>query len=223
VSEFSGFSPDGLTFLAELGSKDKPWFDEHRKTYQSEVVVAAKAFVEAIGEALAEGSYPLIQAVPKVNGSMAPINNDLRFSPDASPYKDHLMFKFWEGAEKKTAPTLWLRLHPTDGIGFASGTMLNDLDRWRAAIDKHGATFVAAAEQLRDQLDADLVLDGLKRVPKPFAPDHARADYLRAKVFQLRWVTPVPESIGSASFVTDCVDQLERLADLHQWQVEHLG
>ena len=104
MSEFTGFSPEGLKFLATLGTKDKVWFDEHRTTYDTEVVPAAKAFVGAMGVTLTDRISPAIEAQPKTNGSIAPINNDLRFSPNASPYKDHLMFRFWEGPTKRSHP-----------------------------------------------------------------------------------------------------------------------
>ena len=223
MSGFAGFSTEALEFLASLGSKDKVWFDAHRPTYQAEVVVPAKSFVEAIGVQLAAGSFPLIQAQPKVNGSMAPINNDLRFRPDADPYKDHLMFRFWEGETKKLAPTLWIRMHPVDGIGFASGAMLTDLDRWRKAVDQHGASFADAIASLQTDQDADLAAGGLKRVPKPYQPDHPREALLRAKGFQIRWVVPTPKVISSVAFVDFCVAELERAEPVHRWLVEQLN
>lgn len=223
MTTFSGFPAQGLSFLAALGTKDKPWFDANRATYQSDVVAPAKAFVVALGEALAEGSYPHIQAQPKVNGSMTPINNDLRFSPNASPYKDHLTFKFWEGENKKVAPTLWVRLHPVDGVGFASGAVLTDLDRWRRGVDANGEPLAAAIATLRSDEEADLAAGGLKRVPKPFAADHPREELLRARGFQVRWITPIPDSIATADFVDDCAAQLEKAVDVHRWLVAELG
>lgn len=223
MSGFAGFPSSGLSFLTTLGQQDKAWFDEHRPHYQADVVTPAKAFVEAMGAALTAGSYPLIQAQPKVNGSIAPINNDLRFNADARPYKDHLMFKFWEGEAKKLAPTLWVRLHPTDGVGYASGVVLSDLNRWRTAVDQHGQPFADAIARLQSEQGADLVADGLKRVPKPYDPGHPRGDLLRAKAFQIRWIESVPASISTPAFIDDCVAELERVADIHRWLVEHLG
>ncbi len=87
MSKFTGFPRAGLESLTTLGEKDKTWFDKHRGTYDADVVTPAKAFVAAMGEALAARISPAIAAQPKTNGSIAPINNDLRFNPDASPYK----------------------------------------------------------------------------------------------------------------------------------------
>ena len=33
---------------------------------------------------------------------------------------------------------LWVRMSPSDGVGFASGIAISDLERWRSAIDEHG-------------------------------------------------------------------------------------
>lgn len=223
MTTFAGFPKSGLDFLTALGDKDKAWFDDNRKVYDTDVVVPAKDFVSAMGEALADSISDAIEAQPKTNGSIAPINNDLRFSPDASPYKDHLMFRFWEGPTKKTAPTLFVRMSPNDGVGFASGVNIADVDRWRTAIDKDGARFASDLASLVKTTKAEVVGEGLKRVPKPYPDDHPRADLLRHKGFQVRWVKPVPKSIASASFVGWCVGELERAADVHMWLVEQLA
>ncbi|MFT4595826.1 MAG: hypothetical protein ACI9TF_000063 [Paracrocinitomix sp.] len=54
-----------------------------------------------MGDYLRANIFDATEAQPKTNGSIAPIKNDLRSSPDASPYKDHLMFRFWEGPVKQ--------------------------------------------------------------------------------------------------------------------------
>ena len=222
MSEFGGFSSTGLSFLTTLGSKDKVWFDAHRATYDTEVVPAAKAFVDAMGETLAEAISAEIVAEPKTNGSIAPINNDIRFNRNAAPYKDHLMFKFWEGPNKKLAPTLWIRLHPMDGVGFASGVVIDDVDAWRTAIDERGEPFAADLAAILKQNKAHVAGEGLKSVPKPYPEDHPRADLLRHKGFQVRFVDPVPKTIGSARFVDWCTRRLERLAGVHRWLVDEL-
>ncbi len=168
MSAFTGFPQEGLEFLTELGGKNKAWFDGNRARYESDVVAPAKAFVTAMGQSLVSRISSGVEAQPKTNGSIAPINNDLRFNPDASPYKDHLMFRFWEGPTKKTAPTLFVRLHPLDGVGFASGAVLADLDRWRASIDADGDAFAAALQDLVNATKAEVVGEGLKKVPKPY-------------------------------------------------------
>lgn len=223
MSEFSGFPKSGLDFLATLGTKNKAWFDENRVTYDTDVVPHAKAFVVELGELLGDCISGGIEYAPKTNGSIAPINNDLRFNPDTSPYKDHLMFKFWEGPDKKSAPMLWVWMSPADGIGFASGIALRTFDRWRTAIDEEGESFAADLDALVKVTKAEVVGEGLKKVPKPYAEDHPRGDLLRHKGFQVRWIKKTPKSITTAQFADWCATELERTAPIHHWLVKNLG
>ena len=219
---FSGFSEEGLSFLSELGTQDKAFLDANRGLYEAEVAAPAKAFVTAMGEALAEAISPAIVAVPKVNGSISPINNDLRFSQEASPYKDHLLFRFWEGSDRKTAPTLFVRLHQ-DSVGFASGAPIASLELWRRLVDDAatGTALSDAIAALGRGRRLDVAGQGLKRVPKPYAEDHVRAELLKHKWLQVRWAEPAPASIHRASFVGWCTTRLEHAGTVHRWLVEH--
>ncbi len=222
-STFSGFPSEGLRFLTTLGGKDKAWFDKNRAQYQSEVVEPTKAFVSEMGLRLAEEISADIVAQPKTNGSIAPINNDLRFSPDRAPYKDHLLLKFWEGPNKKTAPTLWIRLSESN-VGFASGTAF-DLDRWRQLVDDDtsGAELTAALAALGKGRSLDVAGQEYKKVPKPYAENHPQADLLRHKhAIQARWSEPAPASINKPSFVDWCMRRMVACADVHRWFVSNL-
>ena len=224
TDDFTGFPQEGLDFLRELGQQDKPWFDANRAVYDEHVVAPTKAFVTAIGERLADSFAPAINAVPKVNGSIAPINNDLRFAPDKSPYKDHLLLRFWEGADRRTSPTLFLRVG-ADDVGFAVGAALTSLEVWRERLDDAatGEALTEALATLGKGRSLDLAGDGYKRVPKPYDEDHPRATLLRFKGgFQARWAEPVPASITGRKFTDHCMKRLARCADVHRWLVDNL-
>lgn len=224
MSDFDGFPRQGLGFLTELGHQDKGWFQDHRATYDDAVATPAKAFVEAMGDLLRADVSPDIEAQPKVNGSISPINNDVRFNPDATPYKDHLLFRWWEGPTKKTAPTLFVRLSE-DSVGFATGAALPDLDRWRAAIDNKttGSALAEAISRLGNGRDLEVAGAELKRVPKPYDPDHPRGGLLRHKTFQARWPEPTPKSVASAGFADWCARRLTACGDVHHWLVDNLS
>ena len=115
----------------------------------------------------------------------APINNDLRFSPDKSPYKDHLLLRFWEGA------------------------------------DKTGKPLADALAKLGKGREFDIAGSCYKKVPKPYAEDHPRADLLRHKGFQARWPEAQPKPIGTAEFADWSVDRLSACADVHRWLVSN--
>ncbi|MEM9563472.1 MAG: DUF2461 domain-containing protein, partial [Actinomycetota bacterium] len=62
-----------------------------------------------------------------------------------------------------------------------------------------------------------------KRVPKPYADDHPRADLLRHKMgLQARWLEPIPESLGGPELVDHCAGRLAACAPVHRWFVDHL-
>lgn len=224
VSRFRGFPQDGLALLAELPKRDKAWFESQRARYLSALLEPAKAFVLAVEEQLRERISPEIEGEPKINGSISPIHRDIRFSADKTPYKDHLLIKWWQGEDKKTAPTLYVRLTAREA-GFASGSALTALDRWRELIDDQatGIPFAAAVAKLTKAKKAEVAGADLKRVPAPYSADHPRGDLLRHKMFQIRWSEPLPASVGSAGFASWCAKRLEGAADIHHWLVSKLS
>lgn len=219
---FTGFPAGSLAFLRELPSRDKMWFRANRATYDEEIMAPARAFVTALGEQLQAEISPDIVASPKVNGSIAPINRDLRFSADKTPYKDHLLFRWWEGAEKKMAPTLYVRLS-ADDVGFAAGALF-DVGRWRALIDDDGSggPLADAIAEIGVLKPVEVAGAELKRVPAPYPADHPRGDLLRHKWIQIRWSESVPAAVGSARFVGWCMSRLRLTADIHRWLVTNL-
>ena len=216
---FDGYSAEGLEFLAHLPDRDPDWFKANRSAYEALVVGPTKALVAALGDEL-QAQRADIAAEPKTNGSIAPINNDLRFSPDKSPYKDHLLLRFWEGAPKKTAATLFVRVAPGD-VGFATGIIPSDVDTWRTALDgPSGAALAGAVDALARAKKAEVAGQALKKVPPPFPADHPRADLLRHKMLQVRWSEPAPAAISKPAFVGWCMKRLEACLPLHTTLVE---
>lgn len=226
MATFPGFPDRTLDVLGALPGWTRDDYAARKAEVAEQVLDPAKAFVEALLDDVRERISPALDGSPKVNGSLSPLNNDLRFSPDQDPYRDYLLVWLWEGDSKKSAPKLAVRLHP-EGVGFASGTGFDGprLDRWRAAVDADatGGPFAEAVDAVVKQNDAEVVGAELKRVPKPFAADHPRGDLLRHKMIQVRWAEPVPASFHSARFVSWCGTRLARLADVHRFLVEHVG
>ena len=218
---FDGFPVEGLAFLSELRGRDKAWFSERRRTYESAVATPAKAFVDALGEELRAAVSPGIESVPKVNGSISPINNDVRFSPDADPYKDHLLFRFWEGPAKKVAPTLFVRLSRAQ-TGFATGVVPESLVRWRDAVASgRGAELTAAIDTISQIREVDVVGQSLKRVPAGYDAGHPREGLLRHKFLQVRWVEETPPEVHSGAFVPWCAERLGLCEPVPHWLATH--
>ncbi|MEX1280532.1 MAG: DUF2461 family protein [Acidimicrobiia bacterium] len=215
------YTPDAMALLDALPTYDKERFAAEKADYQRLIAEPTKAIVDALGPRLAESISPGLTWEAKTNGSIAPVNNDLRFNPDASPYRDTILLRFWEGDDKRHAPTLFVRITPTD-LGFASGCAPASVDRWRAVVDSdEGAAIARAIETLVTATGAEVVGEGYKRVPKPHPVDHPRADLLRHKWLQVRWPTDDPPTI--ADLADRCADELQRAGDLHRRLVAAFG
>jgi hypothetical protein len=222
---FTGFPHAGIVLLARLPSLDTAGFAAGRGEWEELLLEPARHFVDDLGVVLVERISSGLVADSRVNGSIAPINRDLRFDPHGPRYKDHLLFRWWDGTPKKTAPTLYVRLDPTR-VGFASGIVFRSTDRRRTAVGD--ATRARALRRLIEDIrrvapDVDIAGADLKRVPAPFPADHAGADLLRHKaMFQLRWSEPLPPEVSSPDLVPLCAARLVLFADLHRWLLTEL-
>ena len=112
------------------------------------------------------------------------IYRDVRFSKDKSPYNPHLHI-LWS-AGQPTTPAWFFAVEPEGlwmGMGLLglSGDLLT---RYRRFIDSHGDAFTAALGALAKSHGTAVSSFGpepLKRVPKPYDPDHPHGELLRRK------------------------------------------
>jgi hypothetical protein len=216
---FTGFDPAAVALLAELPSWDADRFAAHKAELTVGLTNPGLALIEAVAGRL--------DAELTVTGrsSVSPLHRDLRFAPEGSPrYKDHLLLTAWEGATKRTAPTLWIRIDSARA-GFASGIGFTPevRNRWRSAVGgADGAGLAAILDQLAATQGIDIAGDEVKRVPAPFDADHPRADLIRRTGFQVRFVDDLPDAIAHPSFADWCADRLESLLPVHRWLDDHL-
>lgn len=225
MTDFTGFTRRTTPLLGELPDFTRDDYASRKPEIVADIVDPAKAFVGAMVEELQETVSPGITGTAKVNGSISPLNNDLRFAKAGTPlYKDHLLLWFWEGPSKKTSPLLAIRLHAT-GVGFASGMGFDkdQLERWRSLVASDDGVDVASLVRGIEKKGGELDGQTLKRVPKPFDEDHPRADLLKYKSAQLRYVDRVPASVTKATFVGWCGKRLARLEPLHRVFVDSVA
>lgn len=217
---FTGFCSEGIALLGRIPAMSRSEFQDEKARYRDQLAEPAKGFVAAMLSELRSSVFPAIEGIPRTNGSIAPINNDLRFSPDKPPYKDHLLFRFWEGTPKKTAPTLFVRIAPGT-VGFATGVVFADVAKWRARVDSSGGEIVSAIDALATFRSVETVGETLKRTPQPYAGDHPQAALLRHKMLQVRWTS---EDIDpTANDLTErAVAELVNAQRIHEWLVRNL-
>lgn len=176
---FAGFDRGAMALLAKLPSFDEKQYAHNRDLLAAGVRVPGTALIQAVAHAVDPG----LSVHPR--SSVSPLHRDLRFAESGGPrYKDHLLLTAWHGPDKKTAPTLWVRID-AESVGFASGISFTPeiRMRWRKAVGgRRGevlADYIARLKKKHRRHDIEVAGEQVKQVPKPWEDDHPRADLLR--------------------------------------------
>jgi len=164
MTEFAGFPRAAVTFLKDLeDNNDRDWFKANRSRYDDHLVAPALALAADLKR---YGSVKLFRPY-----------NDTRFHAKA-PIKEHIGIPF--GMAGATGYYVELSL---DGLLVAAGMYRTEPDqvaRLREAVadPRKGAALTRALAKAK-AAGFDLGEPDLKRVPRGYDPDHARADLLR--------------------------------------------
>ncbi|MEM9432531.1 MAG: DUF2461 domain-containing protein [Pseudomonadota bacterium] len=179
-------SKDGFTemvetaqaFFTELEQNNtKAFFEPRKEMYTESIKKPAEFFAEIMAEEFSRLSGQSYRS------KVFRIYRDVRFSKDKTPYKPYLHM-LWSTGPEVFSPKVFFgceRDRLRMGLGIF-GMVSDELARLRAFIDSDG-------DRVLDALNAaqatwsDWGPDPLKRVPKPYAPDHPHGDLLKRKAF----------------------------------------
>jgi len=176
-----------LKFLRDLKkNNNKPWFDAHRKEYESaksDFNVFIQSVIDKHGK-----SDPTIKSI-NAKDCMFRINRDIRFSKDKSPYKTNMGAYINRGGKKSLFGGYYFHCEP--GKSFVGGglwmPMPPELNKVRQEIDYNFAAFkkIISSKKFKSvykdlSRDAEYVLT---RVPKGYEADNPAAEYLKMKSF----------------------------------------
>jgi hypothetical protein len=120
---FEGFSANLFRFLSGLAeNNNKPWFDEHRREYEAEVLGPVKAFVAELGPILHMINED-IETEARVGRTISRISNDMRFHKNRPPYRPVIYAGFSRRGQKwSCAALLYAGIYPNGvSIGFYPG------------------------------------------------------------------------------------------------------
>ncbi len=221
---FQGFSKKGLEFFQELElNNNKPWFEAHKSTYETEILNVNRAFVEEMGEHL-ECLVPTIKAIPKVNQSLFRIFRDTRFSKDKTPFKTHTAIFFWQGKGKRMQSSAFYLHYAPEGAFIASGLWGFDkemLAAYRAFIadDARREALAAILEKLQG-LGYELPEPRYKRMPKSFDP---QMSHPQLALFDGMYVFKRRKAEGSfftPAIIDELFEMYEQMLPLQQWVYE---
>jgi uncharacterized protein (TIGR02453 family) len=181
AAPFTGFSRDGVQFLADLAShNERSWFQPRKGDYERLLKEPLEALCLTLGERFEAAGLPL-----RSDPAHSPfrIYRDLRYSADKSPYKTQVSASFpWTGE----GGGVGAYFHFQPGEMYAGGGMWHpepgQLAAWRRAVDQDVAAVQAALEEPAFVATFGGVSgDRLKRVPTGFSPDHPGAELLKLK------------------------------------------
>jgi uncharacterized protein (TIGR02453 family) len=176
---FKGFDRTAPAFFAELGIEmNKAWFEANKQRYQDQWVAPMTELLGEVAKGLRYGKLKL--AAPK----LFRIYRDTRFSKDKAPYKTHIAGTIPFAKELSGMP-LYIHVGLEEEYVGAGSYFFEDnrLATWRklVAADKTGKPLAALAGKLRKAGYLVGGHDDYKKVPKPFAADHPRAEFLKMR------------------------------------------
>jgi uncharacterized protein (TIGR02453 family) len=204
-------------FLRDLEAHNqKPWFQENKDRYE-----AAKSRFEAFVGELIQGLAPFDPEIAsvEVKETTYRIYRDVRFSPDKSPYKNHMGAYLVKGGKKSLRGGYYVHVQPGEAF-LAGGIWCPDpalLKVLRREVHDRMDEFVSIVQNPRFTdyfaLDAS---NKLKKVPAPFASDTPNADWLKYKSYAV--TSPVSEAFFDRSDVVEqCVERFQRLIPLNRF------
>lgn len=216
-----------IEFLRGIAANnEKAWFEDNRVLYEAGYVEAGRAFVEAVGPKLAAIS-PGVQYAPKVNGSIARINRDVRFSKDKRPYKDHLDLWFWHGERRGwDCPGFWFRL-TADKVHLGTGMHgfeKEALESFRHAIvlPRSGKALVEVVAAVKAKGDYVFGEKTRKQPPRGFETSEDRAEYLLYEGLWAGIELPAADALRPG-FSERCVEHFTATWPVGKWLLDEIS
>lgn len=169
-------------FFTDLKANNtKEFFAPRKDIYNTQIKKPAELFADLMAEEVSRITGT--PHAPKVYR----IYRDVRFAKDKTPYNCWLHMMWTRAARPELSPVIFWGHEPGEtmiavGVMGLSG---DKLARYRAWVDTHGD----AAKQVIADSGGEMLDFGsppLKRVPKPFDPDHPHGDLLRQKGITLK-------------------------------------
>ena len=195
ASQFKGFSPAAIQFLADLAqNNDRAWFQPRKAEFERLLKAPMEAMITALAVRLEARGVPIL-ADPK----RAPfrIYRDTRFSKDKSPYKSHLGATFpWteSTAGVEAGGGHDERAHGNGGyFHFEPGEMYVGGGSWmseKARLDALRRAIVGSPDRVREAIEDPAFVawfggvhtsTALKRIPPGYPADHPMAEMFRWK------------------------------------------
>jgi uncharacterized protein (TIGR02453 family) len=184
---FSGFSPDALSFLRALKRNNRrEWFQPRKEKYEALIKAPMLEFVACLNEEFARFAPAYVTPPEK---AVYRIYRDTRFSPDKTPYKTHIAAIFpRHSAVKREGAVFYLHFTEKELLAFGGvwGPDRDELLAYRSLLrDSHEEFEAILKGTALRKLVGGLQGEQLSRMPKGFPVDHPAEGLLRQKQWYL--------------------------------------
>ena len=174
-----------LKFLKTLSkNNDRAWFEKNKGDY-----LLAKEEFELFVKKVLEELIKFNRSLAGLNPKKLPfrIYRDVRFRKDKRPYKTNMGAGFSPNGKLVQEPGYYLHIQP-GGSFVAGGIYMPDpvnLSKIRQEIDYNGEKLekILKEKKFKKWFKGFSEFDKLKTVPKGYAKDHPRLDWLKHKTF----------------------------------------
>jgi uncharacterized protein (TIGR02453 family) len=226
---FTGFQRSALQFWHELAIEmNRDWFLANKDRYETEWVQPMTALLGDVTRRIAAAYKPLALGEPKIMR----IYRDTRFSKDKAPYKTHIAGVVRIASKSKSDDgdvgnaAMYVHLGADEEfVGVGCYMMDGDkLAKYRKAVaGKPGVELQKVVGRLRKAGYSVDGHDNYKKVPRPFDPEHPRAELLKMK--GLTGGPPeIPRGLLLKPQLADwLVTQGKTMAPLVKWLHRHVG
>lgn len=213
-----------LKFLSSLAkNNNRDWFEKNKDKY----LQAKDNFEKFVGEFLHE----LIKFNPELAGlnhKKLPfrIYRDVRFSKDKSPYKINMGAGFSPNGKLMQEPGYYVHVEP--GRCFVAGGMYmpdpGNLAKIRQEIDYNGNKLqkIFASKTFKRWFKGFDNFDKLKTVPKGYAKDHPRLDWLQHKTFIVSYRF-TEKQVKDKKFLKQVVEVAKAMKPLNEFLKEAIA
>ena len=225
-SGFKGFGAATIRFLEDLeDNNNRPWFQENKHRYESDVLEPALAFISAVGPRLAQVSDCFTAIPRRMGGSLMRVYRDTRFSRDKTPYKTNIGIQFrHERGKDVHAPGYYLHIETT-GCFLGAGMWRPEPAALRAIRERIAVRPEAWRKVVQSRgFKSEYALSGnaLTRPPRGFAPDLPyledikRKDFIGVSDFSI-------ERAADAGFPDEVVERFARATPLMEFLCAAVG
>ena len=203
-SGFPGFPAEGLAFFAALQRNNRrEWFQPRKAIFEEQLKQPMRELVGAVNSAMRSFAPDYATDPDK---AIYRIYRDTRFSPDKTPYKDHIAASFSRRGDKSGAGYYFAISHKE--VGSGGGIYMPEPETLLAIrqhlAERHEEFRKIAGARAVQQLFVEVQGEQLTRVPKGYPCDHPAADLLRFKQYLL-YVELPPDLAVTPAVYTEIV------------------